>query len=172
MSVTPYVLFEASCIDLSSRGYNEGFEVWWLVCDEMFDPLRRGPSPALYNPARLRVRTNFLVSFLNYSAFDLVYKLVTRFRALGTSRHPEKGRLSLLGPLTAHVLNPCREGPGDIYPPHLCRKRRKRYQNAHKTAENMSKIEDELTRQNGQVGRPKPRSADQGQVDPDPVQAT
>ncbi|WVZ89647.1 hypothetical protein U9M48_036026 [Paspalum notatum var. saurae] len=36
------------------------------------------------------------------------------------------------------------------------------YQNAHKTDENMSKINDGLTGQSGQVGRPKPRSADLG----------
>ena len=64
MSVTPYVLFEASCIDLNSRGYNEGFEVWWLVCDEMFDVLRRGPSPALYNPAGLGLQVKFSLRVL------------------------------------------------------------------------------------------------------------
>ena len=37
MSVTPYVLFRVSCIDLSSQGYNEGFEVLWLMCDEMIN---------------------------------------------------------------------------------------------------------------------------------------
>ena len=64
MSVTPYVLFEASCIDLNSRGYNEVFEVWWLVCDEMFDDLRRGPLPVLYNPARLGLQVKFYLRVL------------------------------------------------------------------------------------------------------------
>ena len=74
------------------------------------------PFPSLV-ASGIQSPNQLLYAFPELQHLDLIFEPVIRFGPTRPVDTLYRGLLSLLGPPTAHVLNPRCEGPGDIYPP-------------------------------------------------------